>query len=64
VKKKPPARRYGPEPTGAKMRSIKLTDEEWKALATIAKREHLGDERGGRTAAVQWLIKVYAEGSL
>lgn len=62
--KKKPARRYGPVPSGAKLRSVKLTDEDWKSLATIARQEKLGDGRGGRTDAIQWLIRAYMEGLL
>lgn len=46
----------GPKPSGAKLRTLKLTDEEWETLAQIAREHDLGDGRGGRTDAVQWLI--------
>jgi hypothetical protein len=53
----------GPKPSGARLRSLFLTDEEWDHLAAIAEREGLGDGRGGRTDAVQWLIRQDAEQS-
>lgn len=37
----------------AKLRSMRLTDNEWNALAAIAKQKELS---GGRTGAMQWLI--------
>jgi hypothetical protein len=51
--------RPGPKPTGARLRTMKLTDEEWDQLAAIALELGLGDGRGGRTDAVQWLIAEY-----
>ena len=53
------AARYGPVPSGAKMRALRLTDEEWSTLERIALEQGLGDGRGGRTDAVQWLIARY-----
>jgi hypothetical protein len=53
----------GPKPTGVKPRLVRLLDEEWDHLAEVAEREGLGDERGGRAAAVQWLIRQDAEQS-
>jgi hypothetical protein len=47
----------GPKPTGVKPRLVRLLDEEWDHLVAIAEREGLGDGRGGRTDAVQWLIR-------
>jgi hypothetical protein len=53
--------RPGPKPTGARLRTMKLTDEDWDKLEAIAREQGLGDGRGGRTDAVQWLIARYVQ---
>lgn len=41
------------------LRSIKLSDEHWAKLASIALERGLGDGRGGRTHAIEWLVDHY-----